>query len=136
MNTKDIGEICELKIITRLRELGFPILIPFGDNQRYDLVFEKENVFYRVQVKKGKLLKNNSITFEPCSSYRHRRKVNTRRIYKNEIEYFGVYCFENNKTYLVPISDVENIKTLVTLRLEKTKNNQEKNIRWAKNYDL
>ena len=51
-----------------------------------------------------------------------------------EVEYFGVFCPENAKVYLVPISDVPMIQA--SLRLEPPRNGQQKHIRWAKDYEI
>ena len=48
------------------------MLIPFGDNQRYDLVVEREGNFVRVQCKTGRVRKEGQILFNTCSSYVHR----------------------------------------------------------------
>ena len=54
--------------------------------------------------------------------------------YRGEIEYFGVYCPDNDKCYLVPVDDVA--KTVGILRVEPTLNNQSKGVRWAKDYEI
>ncbi len=51
MNTKQIGEITEACILAILLKAGYVVLTPFGDNQRYDLVIERDGVFQRVQCK-------------------------------------------------------------------------------------
>jgi hypothetical protein len=48
---------------------------------------------------------------------------------------FGVYSPNTGKVYLVPVSDVPSGGD-VKLRLLKAKNNQEKKIHWAQNYEL
>ncbi len=48
---------------------------------------------------------------------------------------FGVYSPDTGKVYLVPVKDVPSSGD-VTLRLLKTKNNQEKGVRWAKAYEI
>ena len=37
---KDIGDRTTLAIMLALRELGFAVLVPFGENTRYDLVID------------------------------------------------------------------------------------------------
>lgn len=54
--------------------------------------------------------------------------------YKGQCEYFAVYCPENKGMYLVPVDQVGT--TQAVLRLAPTINKQEKNVRWAKDYEL
>jgi hypothetical protein len=48
---------------------------------------------------------------------------------------FGVYSPNTGKVYLVPVSDVPSGGD-VKLRLLKAKNNQQKKIHWAQDYEL
>src|SRR5262249_30713483 len=50
-NTKSIGEVSEAIILAEFLKAGFPVLLPFGDNQRYDMVVEVGGRFLRVQCK-------------------------------------------------------------------------------------
>ncbi len=56
------------------------------------------------------------------------------RHYRGQCDYFAVYCEELDKVYLILVDDVG--MTSANLRLEPTKNNQTKNVRWAKDYEL
>lgn len=47
VNTKAIGEISEAVILAEFLRAGFPVLFPFGDNQRYDMVVEANGGFLR-----------------------------------------------------------------------------------------
>ncbi len=72
MNSKGIGEKTEAKIISCLVLKEKVVLIPFGDNQRYDIVIEDDDgTFKRIQCKTGRL-KNGAIKFPTCSSSYHR----------------------------------------------------------------
>jgi hypothetical protein len=62
-----------------------------------------------------------------------RRSV--KRGYKGEAEYFGVYSPDTDKVYLIPVDEVpDGIE--IRLRLKTARNNQEKLIRWAKDYEI
>ena len=37
-DTKTAGEITEAVVLAEFLKAGFPVLVPFGDNLRYDLV--------------------------------------------------------------------------------------------------
>ncbi len=58
-----------------------------------------------------------------------------RKGYKGEADYFGVYSPEMGKVYLVPVDDVP-IGSKGLLRLHATRNNQQKGVKWAKDYEI
>lgn len=115
-------------------------LEPIGDCDRYDCVIDKGEGLKKVQVKTGKLLDTGSIEFPVCSSHYHTTKGqhtgHFRRTYHGDVDYFGIYCFENDKCYLVPFNDVKELKRSANLRLSEPSNNQQKGIRWAKDYEI
>ena len=52
-NTKDIGILSELKVITELVEMGFIVSQPYGDNAPYDFIVDTGDKVLKVQVKTG-----------------------------------------------------------------------------------
>ena len=74
------------------------------------------------------------IKFATASSYNHTMQNKGWKNYRGQIEYFAVYCPDNRGIYLIPIEHTGG--TQMSLRLVPTKNNQEKNVRWAKDYEL
>ncbi|HLQ30225.1 MAG TPA: group I intron-associated PD-(D/E)XK endonuclease [Ktedonobacteraceae bacterium] len=138
-NHKAIGERSEAMIIAKLLEVGYSVLTPFGDNRRYDLVIEDaDGNFYRIQCKTGRIESDSAyIQFKPASSYYHTKAGRTshgRRDYRGQVDYFAVYCSDTGKVYLIPVDHVGTANA--SLRLLPTANKQEKNVRWAKDYEL
>ena len=139
LNHKEMGERSEAIIIGRLVYSGYTVLKPYGENQRYDLVIEDaDRQFWRVQCKTAWLSKDEKIiTFNPCSNhyaYSWQKNTMARKHYRGEVEYFAVYSPDTDRVYLLPIDHVGT--TQANLRLAPTANNQEKNVRWAKDYEL
>jgi hypothetical protein len=136
-NNKAIGELSEAYITARLIELGYDVLQPHGDNLRYDLVIEDEDgKFQRIQCKTGRS-NGEYISFTPASLYYHTRAGRTSygsRSYHGQIEYFAVYCPETRGVYMIPVEHTGT--SHMNLRLVPTKNNQEKNVKWAKDYEI
>ena len=135
-HTDATGDISEAAIITRLLRAGYVILTPYGKNHRYDLVIEDgDGQFWRVQCKTGWMDEEQTvITFATASSYNHTARQKGWRHYRGQADYFAVYIEQLDKVYFVPV-DVVGV-TQAMLRLTPTKNNQEKNVRWAKDYEL
>ena len=128
---KSVGEQSEAQVVSALLKYGKTILVPFGDNQRYDMVIDEGGRFYRVQCKTGRL-KSGSIDFPTCSSQVHRGKG--RQSYRGQIEFFAVYCPDNEKVYLVPVDEVGLREG--ALRVDPVKNGQTKKIRLASDFEL
>lgn len=133
MHPKKKGIITEQKIISKLLELGFEVSKPIGDNCRYDIILDHNNKLYRGQCKTGRKRKG-TILFNTSSS-----RLNSRKTYqKNYIgaaDYFIVYCWENQNYYFFPIGNTTPSRQ-VGLREDKLKNNQIKNIIFAKDFLL
>ena len=136
-NPKAIGERSEAHIMAKLSEAGYYVLKPFGDNLRYDLVIEDaDGHFWRIQCKTGRS-NGEYIEFAPTSLYYHTsagRTFHGSRNYKDQIDYFAVYCPENRAVYLIPVSHAG--ISQMNLRLVPTKNKQGRGVKWAKNYEL
>ena len=135
-HTQKTGDISEQAVITRLLQCGYVVLQPIGQMHRYDLVIEDaDGAFWRVQVKTGWLNEDQSvILFASSSSMNYTVKHKGARSYRGQCEYFAVYVESLNKVYFIPVDDVG--MTRASLRLTQSKNNQEKNVRWAKDYEL
>lgn len=135
MNTKAIGDITEAQVMAALLRSGKNVLIPFGDNQRYDLVVEEGGKFSRVQCKTGKLT-NGSIRVKTCSVVFNKRSAfgseTSRRNYRGEADLFGIYCPDTNQVYLVPVEKAG--RSQINLRVEPTQ--QKKGIVWAKKFEI
>ena len=119
-----------MKIISVLLNKGKRVLLPLGDYHRYDFVIDDNSNFIRVQCKTGRI-RNDVLLFKTCSQHCRTHK---HKGYKNEIDYLGVYCPELDKCYLVPVDSVP--ETEASLRLNIPKNKQQKDIKWAKDYEI
>jgi PD-(D/E)XK endonuclease len=129
--TNSIGEKSQAAILAEIVKNGYTVLLPFGEARRYDMVFEKSNIFFRVQCKTGRYM-NGVIRFNTCSVNWWNK---TRKKYTSEeIDYFAVYCQYTEKVYLIPVEEVAANEGY--LRVEPTANNQEKGIRWAQDYEI
>lgn len=135
-HTQKTGDISESAAITRLLQCGYVVLQPIGQMHRYDLVIEDaDGQFWKIQCKTGWLNEDQSIIrFATASSMNYTVKSKGWRNYRGQCDYFCVYVESLNKVYLLPVDDVGT--SLATLRLVPAKNNQEKSVRWAKDYEL
>lgn len=132
MQTKTIGNIGEAKVLCKFVELGIPVYIPFGDNEKSDLIAEFNGKLNRIQVKTSLKADSGKMIFSLTSSTMH-RKNGIKHIYtEDEIDYFALYNVERDKLFLVPISQAPN--TSLIIRYEKPKNNQTQGIHFEEDY--
>jgi hypothetical protein len=91
---KTIGDRTMLAVMLALHDAGYTVLLPVGENTRYDLVIDDGTSLTRVQCKTGRL-RRGAVRFSTCSSYgHHRRSSPTRRDYRGDIDWFAVHCSE------------------------------------------
>jgi hypothetical protein len=128
----DIGLRTEAAILGELVRRGYDVLIPFGTNQRYDLVLDIHGQFVRAQCKTGRL-RHGVIRFATRSTRINRRGVFSRG-YVGEVEIFLVHCRETSQIYAVPVDQVPTSDGW--LRVDPTDNGQAKGVRWARDYEL
>lgn len=134
LSTQTKGDIAELRVICALMSKGCKVFKSCSENCRYDLVFELENVFYKVQVKNAKYHPDKGI----INVHTRSTKSTTAEVktYKGEIDYFGVYCPQLDKCYLIPEEDIPPGGANIFLRVDPPKNNQISKANWAKNYEF
>ena len=118
------GSLVELAVAKALLKKGYPVSFPFGEIQRYDLIVEIDSVLRKVECKNGRY-KDGGVQFN-CSG--------TKGPYTDDADFFGVYCIELDKTYLVPVDRV-GINSC-NLRIEATKNKQDYLYMQAEDYEI
>jgi PD-(D/E)XK endonuclease len=128
----DVGLRSEAAVLGRLVKHGYSVLLPWGVNQRYDLVIHDETDFVRVQCKTGRL-RNGAVRFRTCSTRSNTRKA-LARDYAGEIDQFAVYCPDNDGVYLIPATAAP--RREMFLRVERPRNSQSKHVRWAGEFEL
>jgi hypothetical protein len=87
-NTKKIGEISEAIVIAEFLKSGFPVLLPFGDNQRYDMVVEVDGRFLRVQCKTARTLRGGAVLCFNTRSTNRTRPIASSS-YRNQADLFA-----------------------------------------------
>ena len=120
--------------------MEYTVLTPYGDSSRYDLVIEDaDGKFLRVQCKIAWIEGGDNGYIKFATTSLRSRSTNgkvqySRAKYTGQIEYFAVYSHEQHKAYLIPANQATG--ETMRLRLAPAKNNQEKGVRWAKEYEL
>ncbi|GGM58137.1 hypothetical protein J2752_001084 [Halarchaeum rubridurum] len=125
------GDLTEAIVIAELKRRGIPVSVPFGDNERYDLLAEDDDgEVWQIQVKTGHF-DGECVVFRGYSTHTN-ASGNTRKSYDGDVDYFLVHCDEVDGLYLVPESAVG---SNMSLRVAEAKQDH-RTINWATDYDF
>lgn len=132
MNSKRIGNIGEAKVLAKFVEMGIPIYIPFGDDEKADLVAEFNGKLNKIQVKTSIKSKNGCSLFDLTSSTAHRTNGGRRKYSNSEIDYFALYSLDRDKIYLMKAPD--DPMTAITIRFEDTKSGKKIGVNYESDF--
>lgn len=133
MHPKAKGEKTEAIVLAELIKRDYKVLIPYGDNQRYDFVIDMGVRFIRLQCKTARF-KNGAVKADIKRTQSNARKCTSTTYGINEIDYFILYCYELDKVYIIPCN--KSRQSSISLRVNNCKNKQLKGIKFAQNYEL
>ena len=128
----DVGQRTEAAILSHLVRAGYGVLLPFGVNQRYDLVLDLDGAFVRAQCKTGRY-RRGVIAFSAQSVVTSKTR-NVTRGYRGQADVFLVHCPDFESVYCVPVDEAPG--TAMSLRVEPTRNGQSDRVHWARDYEL
>src|SRR5689334_15949865 len=90
-DTNAIGEISESAIATRFLQLGYMLLLPYGGNQRYDMMIEDdEEETWRIQCKTAWANKDGTVLTFNTANHNVTGKNKQWRNYRGQCDYFAV----------------------------------------------
>jgi hypothetical protein len=131
---KQKGDVAELKVACDLRDRGYRIAIPFGEESDYDLVIDRAGLLERVQVKytesDGEVIE---VRCNSCSLTNG--KVKARKRYTvQSIDWLAVYDRTTDRCYYIPAEELGDGRYRLSLRLVPTRNSQRAGIHFAEEY--
>lgn len=131
VNSKRYGNIGEVTAICEFTKLGIPVYLPFGDDERTDLIAEFNGKLNKIQVKTSRKTHDGYVIFNLASSYAHRGRPK-REYTKDDVDYFFCYNIERDTSYLFETPDPS--VTSIVIRYGKTNNNQKNGINYEKDF--
>lgn len=110
-NTRKQGEIGVAAAISWLVCQGYVVCIPLADNQRFDLVVEKNGALHTVQVKTTRFKQNQyfSVLLKTCGGNKSNSSV--KKFSSQEVDYLFVLT-EKGEGYWIPTDQVKATNTL------------------------
>jgi hypothetical protein len=134
LTTNQKGAIAETAIACAATKLGFGVLKPLADGERYDLVLDLRPTLVRVQCKWAVRL--GAVVEVRTGTSRRGRGGFVRTTYAaDEVDAIAAYCAELDRCYLLPISIAAG-RSAFYLRLSPSKNNQQLGVNWAADHEL
>ena len=125
MKTYEKGAIGEHRVVADLISKGYRVHKPLSESLPYDLVVSIKGFFFKIQVKYVTLRRGYVETSPRSIKSRKNRTVNI------DFDLLAIFCPDTQECYYVWRNEFEGS---VRLRLNKTKNNQGKGVRLAKDY--
>ena len=125
MKTYEKGAIGEHRVVADLISKGYRVHKPLSESLPYDLVVSIKGFFFKIQVKYVTLTRGFVETSPRSIKSRNTRIVNI------DFDLLAIFCPDTQECYYIWRNEFEGS---VRLRINKTKNNQGKGVRLAKDY--
>jgi len=128
------GAFAEAAITAAAVQLRLVVLRPLAEGGRYDLLFDLEPDFLRVQCKLARRLDGVlrvGLQTSRCTPSGYVRTSYT----ADEVDMIATYSPELHRCFLIPIEEAQDRRS-IHLRLEPALNNQMQGVKWARDYDF
>lgn len=133
-NEKQIcGITTQLKVAQKFIELGYIVSVPYGNNNRYDLIVDTDNSIYRIQVKHAHKNQNDSYTVYTANSVATTTKKEIKYYNSKDIDF--IVTIINEQLVVIPVKEIENMKSKV-FRVELPKTGQTAYCNLISNYTV
>jgi hypothetical protein len=130
-HTKNTGDLGAISAMADMSKKGWRILVPFTEHEAFDFVAYDGMRFVRVQAK-YRQMKRGCAYVEFRSSWSDRNGVHHAPVDRDSIDLICVYVPESDSCYYFDPAVVQ--AKSITLRIEPTRNNNEKRITWARDF--
>jgi hypothetical protein len=128
------GAVAETAIAHLALKLGVSVFAPVAEGERYDFIFVRGPAFARVQCKWA--VRRGDVVIVTCMSSRRTSDGFRRTTYSaSEIDLIAAYSADVERCFLLPPSVFDG-HPAVSLRMERTRNNQRVGVRWANDFDF
>lgn len=130
-NSKDRGDETEAAILSRLIEWGYSVSVPFGDNDRYDLLVDTGERLDRIQCKTAWQNKPETIRFNTHSQTTRDGSYHE-QTYEEDIDAFVVRYPETGQLYWIDVAEA----TAQKMELRFAADIDHPSINWASEYAI
>jgi hypothetical protein len=129
VNSKAVGELSEAIILAHLMRKGWAVSVPFGNNERYDMLIDTRPGILRAQCKTARYI-HGCIEFASSSKNGF---TGVRSPYAGQVDVFLIYSSYTEQVYMFPVELAG--PTFVRLRVEQPKEHGGGSpVKWAEDY--
>lgn len=130
-NSKTRGDETESKALHELIAAGYTVSVPFGDNEKYDLIVDDAGELYRIQCKTAWQNSDSTIRFNTHSQTTRDGEYHE-RTYDGDVDAFLVRNPEDGSLYWIDIDDASEQKMALRFDAEI----EHPSINWAENFEF
>jgi hypothetical protein len=135
LNRKAKGDLAELKVATDLRNRGYKLAFPYGEDWDFDLILCRDNgALERVQVKHTRSNGQVIIVLARSASLTNGKVKMIKQYTAAMIDWLAVWDATDDRCYYIPAQELGAGMHSLTLRLKPTLNRQARGIRFAREY--
>lgn len=133
-HTKDKGDAGLGFIIADLMSNNIQVALPISEHLPFDCIaISENNELKRISVKYRTKNKIGQLHVPLSSSWADRKGTHTKKHKKDDYDAIAIYCPTTKKCYYINMEELKQVDNL-NLRIDPTRNNQEKGIKKADNY--
>lgn len=115
MNSKEKGDVVTAMAIAHYTSVGYQVLIPLGDKQKYDLVIDTGDGFKKVQCKYTSVSRKAGVYEAPLRVMGGNQSFSSAKNYQEgDFDLLFVMTADGSK-YEVPSSETNKLKSTITL---------------------
>lgn len=130
-NSKRRGDETESKVLHELIAAGHTVSVPFGDNEKYDLILDTGDDLYRVQCKTAWQHNANTIRFNTHSQTTRDGQYHE-QTYDGAIDVFLVRDPKSERLYWIDVDDATDRK----MALRSDADIDHPSINWAEDHEF
>lgn len=134
MNSSQLGNIGEARVLSEFVKAGVTCYLPYGDGSTADLIADFNGKLNRIQVKTSSNL-NKAGAMEWKITRQEGFHGNRIGYSHDKIDYFAFYCLETDIVCLVPYTD-DFPKTTFSIRLDDYEGQRLKTMRFASDFSI
>jgi len=109
LSSRQVGAVGVARVTSALLRCGYSVLLPYDDFAGYDLVAEKGNKFYRIQVKTAQNLEVGRNRYRFSTSTGNGYNLPKRAI--SGVDYVACWGMNDDLFWLLPISKCRSVTT-------------------------
>ena len=137
MNTKEKGDIAEQAVKLKALKNRWGVLDPVGDRLPYDLVFDINGIFVRIQVKSAWLDKrSNNYHVDVRRSQTNQKEIKRKHYSVKDFDFAILYIEELNVFYIIPAEVFISYKSTINLVEDDKRQRKPKSSEYKENWNL